>query len=102
MTVWYDYRAIAGQQAQRIKELEAQLANQDVEWDASHKKAAGMVDNLRARVAELEGMNQDYKAEVEKCFDLAQRLDALDPEAPGTFAGTPSERLIRAFGRITK
>ena len=54
MTVWYDYRAIAGQQAQRIKELEAQLANQDVEWDASHKKAAGMVDNLRARVAELE------------------------------------------------
>ena len=50
MTVWYDYRAIASQQAQRIKELEAQLANQDAEWDAAHKKAVGMVDNLRARV----------------------------------------------------
>ena len=72
MTVWYDYRAIAGQQAQRITELEAQLANQDVEWDASHKKAVGMVDNLRARVAELEG--------------LVSRLeDAMTPEQLADF-----------------
>ena len=29
MTVWYDYRAIAGQQAQRIKELEGTLAERE-------------------------------------------------------------------------
>lgn len=42
----------------------------------------------------------DLQREVEKCFDLAQRMDAFNPELVGSFTGTPSERIerqIRAF-----
>lgn len=53
-------------------------------------------DALANRVAELE----EVKADFERCFDLAQRLDALNPDAPGAFTGTVSERLWRAFRRI--
>jgi hypothetical protein len=33
--------------------------------------------------------------EVEKCFNIAQKLDALNPELPGAFTGTPSLRIER-------
>lgn len=33
--------------------------------------------------------------EIGKCFDLAQRLDSLDPEIEGAFTGPPSERIER-------
>lgn len=59
-------------------------------------------DAALARGAELEALNRDYQAETERCFDLAQRMDAMNPDAPGAFTGTPSERLTRAFERLTK
>jgi hypothetical protein len=43
-------------------------------------------------------LKEDYKEleeEVEKCFDLAQRLDALNPELAGAFTGSPSQRIER-------
>lgn len=36
-----------------------------------------------------------YKEEVEKCWEIAQRLDALNPELAGAFTGSPSERIER-------
>lgn len=38
---------------------------------------------------------EDLRQEVRNCFNIAQRLDALNPEAPGAFTGTPSERIDR-------
>jgi hypothetical protein len=43
-------------------------------------------------------LKEDYKEvleELEKCFDLAQRLDALNPELAGAFTGSPSQRIKR-------
>lgn len=37
----------------------------------------------------------DYQQEVEKCFNIAQKLDAFNPELAGAFTGTPSERIER-------
>jgi hypothetical protein len=36
-----------------------------------------------------------------KCFDLAQRMDMMYPEVPGSFTGTVSERLTRSFERLS-
>lgn len=38
---------------------------------------------------------QELLEEVKKCFDIAQRLDALNPELASAFTGTPSERIER-------
>ena len=36
-----------------------------------------------------------YQKEIEKCWEIAQKLDALNPELPGAFTGDPSERIER-------
>ena len=38
---------------------------------------------------------QELLEEVKKCFQIAQRLDALNPELARAFTGTPSERIER-------
>ena len=38
---------------------------------------------------------QELLEEVKKCFQIAQRLDALNPELASDFTGTPSERIER-------
>ena len=38
---------------------------------------------------------QELLEELEKCFKIAQKLDALNPELPRAFTGTPSERIER-------
>ena len=45
-------------------------------------------------VAALNERDQ-YQAELGRCFKLAQLLDSRDPEAPGAFTGSVSERLAR-------
>jgi Asp-tRNA(Asn)/Glu-tRNA(Gln) amidotransferase C subunit len=58
-------------------------------------------DDLLAAVQKLPSMTEQeellkkYQEELEKCFDLAQQLDALNPDLAGTFTGTPSERIER-------
>jgi hypothetical protein len=45
-----------------------------------------------------------YQEEIEKCWELAQKLDYLNPELTGAFTGTPSERIERqlyAIGVLT-
>ena len=37
----------------------------------------------------------DFREEVENCHEIAQKLDALYPELPCAFTGTPSERIER-------
>lgn len=36
-----------------------------------------------------------FQREVNKCFQIAQTLDALNPELAGAFTGSPSERIER-------
>ena len=38
---------------------------------------------------------QELLEEVKKCFQIAQRLDALNPELARAFTGPPSERIER-------
>ena len=38
---------------------------------------------------------KSYQQEVEKCFEIAQKLDTLNPELEGTFTGNPSLRIER-------
>ena len=37
----------------------------------------------------------EYQSETERCYEIAQRLDALNPEVPDAFIGNPSERIER-------
>lgn len=37
----------------------------------------------------------EYRSEIEQCFDLAQELDKRHPQLRGAFTGTPSERIRR-------
>mgnify|MGYP000365255625 FL=1 len=36
-----------------------------------------------------------YQDEVDKCWNIAQKLDALNPELAGAFTGSPSLRIER-------
>jgi len=38
---------------------------------------------------------KELQEEIEKCWELAQQLDALNPGLAGSFTGTPSERIER-------
>jgi hypothetical protein len=41
-----------------------------------------------------------YKEEVNKCWDIAQKLDTLNPELEGAFTGSPSLRIERQLYAI--
>lgn len=49
-------------------------------------------------IAELRSLLGDFQAEMEKCWDIAQRLDSQDPEKAGAFMGNPSDRIKRQLG----
>lgn len=49
---------------------------------------------------ELKDLSNEYQKEVEACFDIAQRLDSLNPTLAGTFTGTPSERIKRQLASM--
>ena len=44
---------------------------------------------------EQQELLNSFQKEVEKCWEIAQRLDALNPELAGAFTGSPSERIER-------
>lgn len=44
---------------------------------------------------EQQELLNDYQEEIEKCFRIAQKLDALNPELLASFTGSPSERIER-------
>jgi hypothetical protein len=46
-------------------------------------------------MTEQEEILKSYQEEIEKCWELAQKLDYLNPELTGAFTGTPSERIER-------
>jgi hypothetical protein len=46
-------------------------------------------------MTEQEELLKEYQKEIEKCWKLAQQLDALNPELAGAFTGTPSQRIER-------
>lgn len=50
---------------------------------------------ITKQMTEQEKLLKDYQEEIEKCWKLAQRLDALNPELVGAFTGSPSERIER-------
>jgi hypothetical protein len=46
-------------------------------------------------MTEQEELLKEYQQEIEKCWELAQKLDYLNPELVGAFTGSPSERIER-------
>ena len=46
-------------------------------------------------MTEQEELLKEYQQEIEKCWELAQKLDILNPELVGAFTGSPSERIER-------
>jgi hypothetical protein len=46
-------------------------------------------------MTEQEELLKEYQQEIEKCWELAQKLDALNPELVGAFTGSPSQRIER-------
>ena len=44
---------------------------------------------------EQQELLNSYQKELEKCSEIAQRLDILNPDLIGSFTGTPSERIER-------
>ncbi len=62
--------------------------------DARH--AAAELANEHATIAE------ELRREVERCFDIAQALDAMNPALPGAFTGTPSERIQRQMDAMAE
>ena len=51
--------------------------------------------HTRLMTKEEQELLNSYQKEVEKCFQIAQTLDALNPELAGAFTGSPSERIER-------
>ena len=51
--------------------------------------------NAHESAADHDTIMASYQAEAERCFAIAQRLDAMRPDEPGAFTGTPSERIQR-------
>jgi hypothetical protein len=60
------------------------------------RHAAAELANEHASMAE------DLRKEVERCFDIAQVLDAMNPTLPGAFTGTPSERIQRQMDAMAR
>jgi hypothetical protein len=46
-------------------------------------------------MTEQEELLKEYQQEIEKCWELAQKLDSLNPDLVGAFTGSPSERIER-------
>lgn len=46
-------------------------------------------------MSEVRSVMNDIYDEYKACVEIAQRLDAGNPELPGAFTGTPSERIWR-------
>lgn len=89
----------------RMMELQAENdmlkhENRKLRHMVHNDPVASVCSALGSKVADLESMNEDYRREIEQCFDLAQLADAMNPDVPGAFTGTPSERLSRAFMRF--
>lgn len=51
---------------------------------------------------EEKALLESYQKEVEQCWQLAQLLDAMDPDVPKAFTGTPSERIRRQIEKLAK
>ncbi len=46
-------------------------------------------------MTEQEELLKEYQQEIVKCWELAQKLDSLNPDLVGAFTGSPSERIER-------
>lgn len=80
----------------RIRELEAERDNALRIIESVTKTCKG----LEAELAEAHELRKDYQSESESCFNLAQKVDASNPELEGAFTGPPSSRLERQFASI--
>jgi len=82
MTVWYDYRAISQQQAQRIKELEPSLRD----WKDMAMKYRAALDDLRKSAECVEGTSrtEDCACGYENCDITSGAWMALDKSLKAT------------------
>ena len=59
-----------------------------------------LVRNLGDSMGEIRSIENDIYAEYCECIRIAQRLDAGNPELPGAFVGTASERIWRQLAAM--
>ena len=84
---------------EKIKEQDELIANILREREEDQ----GVIRVWRGRTERAEAQIEDLlviKDDFCKCFDLAMRLDSQNPEQPGSFTGTVSERLVRSVAAL--
>jgi hypothetical protein len=84
---------------EKIKEQDELIANILREREEDQ----GVIRVWRGRTQRAEAQIEDLltiKDDFCKCFDLAMRLDSQNPEQPGSFTGTVSERLVRSVAAL--
>lgn len=91
----------------RLRELldtiEVKTPNVEVSglaYKVGHRDARHAAAELALNADEKIKLMDDYRLEVERCFDIAQRLDAMNSGLPGAFTGTPSERIRRQIASM--
>lgn len=83
----------------KIKEQDELIANilREREEDQGVIRVwRGRTERAEAQIEDLLTIKDDFC----KCFDLAMRLDSQNPEQPGSFTGTVSERLVRSVAAL--
>ena len=73
---------------------DARLAYLHGHRDARHAAAELAVEHAAAA--------NEMRKEVERCFDIAQALDAMNPTLEGAFTGTPSARIQRQLDAMAE
>ena len=77
-----------------------QMATRNQTHDDAVESAAALVAPLEQSHGEALATLAQYQKEMESVHDIAQRLDAQNPELPGSFTGVPSERIKRHLARV--
>jgi hypothetical protein len=80
---------------QMVNATEAQL----LAYKIGHRDARHAAAEL---ASEYQEAAEDMRKEVERCFDIAQALDAMNPTLSGAFTGTPSERIQRQLDAMAE
>lgn len=92
-----DVYADLAERLRKRAEIRRQIPTRKSVQDGEPDRIADLLEEAATTITELANVHDDFC----KCYEVANKMDALDPEAPGAFTGSVSERLERAFSRTT-
>ena len=82
------------EETKRMRGGDTELSYKLGHRDARHAAAALAEEHTAAA--------EEMRKEVERCFDIAQVLDAMNPTLEGAFTGTPSTRIQRQLDAMAE